>query len=174
MKLICMISLFVSMTAFAHPGHPGPHPHGEGRNGGGVFGEIIDEAVEIDDSLGVVSLLDYVGGRDRGEDYDVDALPLPGRHCGFEKIYLNITNEAAKIKMVRVVYENGAPSEFRLEDEIKQVGEKSREFQLRENGQGLGDDDRCIDKVVVVGETLNPGRDNDWKDQAKVEVIGIK
>jgi|GEM_PF-3993776 len=122
--------------------------------------------------LGATRLLDYTGSRDAGGDFDRDVEDLVGRHCGYEGIKIRAANKAARVSRVKVVFGNGASQVLHQGSLILERGETSSfmNFENRLNG----DNDRCIDKVVVVGETLSRGRDNSLSEQTQIRIIGIR
>jgi hypothetical protein len=124
------------------------------------------------DLLGTTRLLDYTGSRDAGRDDDRDVENLPGRHCGYEGLRLQATNKAAKISRVRVVFGNGESQVLHQGSLILERGEVSN-FMNFENRRS-GDNDRCIDKVVIVGETLSRERDNSLRDQTLIRIYGVQ
>ena len=135
-------------------------------------GPEYEDRIREEVLLGTTRLLDYTGSRDAGADFDRDIEDLPGRHCGYEGIKIRVANKAAKITRVRVVFGNGDSQVLHQGSLILERGETSNfmNFENRLNGEN----DRCIDKVVIVGETLSRARDNSLSEQTQVRILGIR
>ncbi len=135
-------------------------------------GPEYEDRIREEVLLGTTRLLDYTGSRDAGADFDRDVEDLPGRHCGYEGIKIRAVNKAAKVTRVKVIFGNGESQVLHQGSLILERGEFSNfmNFENRLNG----DNDRCIDKVVVVGETLSRARDNSVSEQTQIRILGIR
>jgi len=83
---------------------------------------------------------------------DVDVIRLQPLRCGLSEVRLQVNVRAAEIDHLAVQYGNGMWDELVIRDRFAR-GSTSRWINLR--GQG----DRCIKKIVVVGDSDGlPGR----------------
>ena len=170
MKLISFCVFMVlsfSLSAQAH------HPN-HGQNGG-MVDKYSQEPVLVFKSR----ILDYTGYTDRGNDTDIDKEDV--HMCGFERVQVRTRNEDVKVEEIRVVFGDG--SSYRLpimNGSILRAGSETSFYNLPNKMTKFGDgnpannNDRCIKRVLVLGESWTVGESNDREDLGIVRIWGIR